>query len=396
MVLLALFALFALIGCEARVPIRTAASLQKVMEDKALQWNTSFSVGVYTSSGAWTAVSGYNDRRIHTPMTSDLRFPLGSVTKPYTCAMVMQAHEKGLIDIDAPISKYVDKLMFRLNETTMSDLWHGDPNVSKITARRLMGMRAGLHEYNDTWYHNIQLSEPNHDVTPFEILHRFNKTWIAPPGTRWKYASTGYELLGLALTAVYGYDTWEDYDQMSVFPSSIRDEYTGTSFPGKGLCAKDPLIIHQYANTPYRWGPNPYPNYTFTDIRNTSCLNGEPATFLTACISTEINSTDTYIHNAGWVCGNIAATPLDIARFHYDLQNGNIVSNASLAMMNDFYNISGTIGTNDHSLYGMYCLYCTVLYFTVLYCTVLHCTVLYCTALHCLYCIDSTVLTLHQ
>ena len=57
-------------------------------------------------------------------------------------------------------------------------------------------------------------------------------------------------------------------------------------------------------------------NYTFTDIRNNSCLNG-------------------------WVCGNIAATPLDIARFHYDLQSGNIVSNESLNQMNAFYNHSG-------------------------------------------------------
>ena len=38
------------------------------------------------------------------------------------------------------------------------------------------------------------------------------------------------------------------------------------------------------------------------------------------------------------VCGNIAATPLDIARFHFDLQSGRIVSNESLVQMNAFYN----------------------------------------------------------
>jgi CubicO group peptidase (beta-lactamase class C family) len=310
-----------------RVPVRPATALQALLEVKAAQWNTSFSVGIYSRAGGWTAVGGPNDRRRLTPLTPDHRFPVGSVTKPYTCAMVMQAYEKGLIDIDAPISDYVDAILYRLNKTSMRDLWKGDPNVTKITARRLMGMRAGLNEYNDTWYHDITLNEPNHDVTPFEILHRFNKTFSSPPGTQWRYASTGYELLGLALVRIYGYDSWEDFDQMSVFPDQIRSEYNGTTFPGRGLCSADPLIVHQYANTPYKWGKFVNLNYTFTDIRNTSCLNG-------------------------WVCGNIAATPLDIARFHYDLQSGHIVSNASLAMMNDFYNVSGTIGPHDKHAYG--------------------------------------------
>jgi CubicO group peptidase (beta-lactamase class C family) len=325
--MLFLLALYFVPGSGSRMPIRPAIALQALLEAKAEQWNTSFSVGIYSQTGGWTAVGGPNDRRRLTPLTPDHRFPVGSVTKPYTCAMVMQAYEKGLIDIDAPISDYVDAILYRLNKTSMRDLWRGDPNVSKITARRLMGMRAGLNEYNDSWYHAITLNEPNHDVTPFEILHRFNKTWSSPPGTQWRYASTGYELLGLALTSVYGYNSWEDFDQMSVFPDQIRSEYNGTTFPGRGLCSADPLVVHQYANTPYKWGKFVNLNYTFTDIRNTSCLNG-------------------------WVCGNIAATPLDIARFHFDLQSGHIVSNASLAMMNDFYNVSGTIGPHDKHTYG--------------------------------------------
>ena len=145
-----------------------------------------------------------------------------------------------------------------------------------------MGMRAGLREYNDSWYHDITLNEPGHDVDPFEVLHEFNKTFRSIPGTAWEYASTGYELLGLALTNVYGLSSWEELDQMSVFPPKIRSEYTGTSFPGRGPCSADPLIIHQYANTPYTWGGSSKHNYTFTDIRDSSCLNG-------------------------WVCGNVSA-----------------------------------------------------------------------------------------
>ena len=150
----------------ARVPVQRALALEKILAQKAEKWNTSLSMGIYSATGAWTAVGGLNDRQQRTPMAPNLRFPVGSVTKPYTCALVMQAREKGLIDIDAPISKYVDGILGKLNNTSMLKLWNGDTNVSKITARLLMGMRAGLHDYNDTWYHEITLNQPHPNPNP--------------------------------------------------------------------------------------------------------------------------------------------------------------------------------------------------------------------------------------
>lgn len=214
----------------ASVPVRPAEALTRVLVEKAEFWNTSFSVGIWTANGAWTATGGMNDRKRGTPVMPYHRFPLGSVTKPYTCAAVMQAFEKGLIDLDAPISKYVDPILQHQNGTTMLELWNNDTNVSKVTARRLMGMRAGFHEYNDSWYHDVTLNEPHHEVSPFEILHRMNKNWASEPGTHWGYASTGYELLGLALTHVHGLETWEEYNQMDVIPSILRDGYNGTRY----------------------------------------------------------------------------------------------------------------------------------------------------------------------
>jgi D-alanyl-D-alanine carboxypeptidase len=296
---------------------RVAVALQQFLEAKATQWNTSFSVGIYSGHGAWTAVGGLNDRRKHTPMTADLRFPLGSVTKTYTAAAIMQAYEQGLLDIDKPIAQYVDQILYRQNKTTMSELWHGDQRIANITARRLMGMRAGLNDYNDTWYHDITLTQPNHDVGPFELLHRINKTFKHEPGTSYFYASPGYELLGFALAQAYGAEKWQDYDQFSVIPASMQAEYPGTHFFSEsGWCSTDPLIVHQYANSPYTfWESVKVTNYTFYDIVNTSCLNG-------------------------WTFGNIAATPLDIAHFHYDLQQGKIVTQDSLKQMNSLYNQS--------------------------------------------------------
>ena len=302
-------------GAPSALPHPSSSGLQAILDRAALEWNTSFSVGIYTKAGSWTAASGFYDRATREPLEPHHRFPVGSVTKTYTCAAVMQAYEKGLLDIDLPISLYVDPILLRENGTTMLQLWHNDSRVTtNCTVREVMGMRAGLQAYDDVWYHNITLAEPSHDVTPIDLVHRLNKTWV----TKWEYSSPGYELLGLALAQVNGAKHWYDYDQMGVLPPGLRrgGAFGGTTFPGRGWCSKDPLIVHQYANTPYHWGGVKTSAYSFFDIVNTSCLNG-------------------------WTCGNLAATPLDIARFHYELQHEKtIVSEASLRQMNAFWNWS--------------------------------------------------------
>ena len=131
-----------------------------------------------------------------------------------------------------------------------------------------------------------------------------------------RYASTGFELLGLALVNATGKRSWREYDQMSVFPPDVRADMNGTAFPGPGPCSNDPLIAHQYATwPPRRHAPRPGEavdtNITVIDIVGHSCLNG-------------------------WTCGNIAATPRDIARFHWDLHHLRIVNATSLAAMVDF------------------------------------------------------------
>ena len=88
-----------------------------------------------------------------------------------------------------------------------------------------MGMRAGLNDYNDTWYKVVTENDPTFDVSPyviaillsvtgvrvheltsfvvvnsFDLLHTLDKTWVCPPGTCGRYASPGFELLVRWLT----------------------------------------------------------------------------------------------------------------------------------------------------------------------------------------------------
>eukprot|EP00039_Didymoeca_costata_P031066 m.32957 g.32957 ORF g.32957 m.32957 type:complete len:527 (-) comp8472_c0_seq1:3912-5492(-) len=308
------------IAFQYKNPKYNITMLQEAIDKKALEWNTTLSVAISMGPGSvLAACSGYSDRKGKVKCSVGDKYPVGSVTKPYTAVAIMQFKELGMIDIDAPIYTYVDPVLKRLNDTTMLELWKGDKTCLNITARHLMGMRGGLHDYNDTWYEYETLENPTFDISPFELLHRLNKTFVCPPGECGEYASTGFELLGLALVYLFNLKNWEDLDQMSIFPPHLRPEFNQTSFPGKGPCSKDPSIIHQYVmSNPPPWdskhhkGPvpnlNETLNITIVDLDYGSCLNG-------------------------WTCGNIAASASDIAHFHWSLHEGLLVNSESLAEM---------------------------------------------------------------
>ena len=303
----------------------TMAELRKrlgpVITAISRQHNVSYSVGIRTAAGAITVTAGANDiapspdRHHHgnnaSKMTAAGRFPMGSVTKSFTACQVMQAHERGRIDIDAPFAPYVDKILTRLNGTTLAQLWDGDPLVHNITARLLMGMRAGLHDYDDGAYAAWTYSHVGSDWTPFDILHALNKTWVCGrPGGCEAYASPGYVLLGLALCQIQNCSRYDQLDQMAVLPGKVRGKYKGLAFPENGPCSADPKIVHQYA-LKVDDSPGQGTVATHFDISKYSCLNG-------------------------WACGNIAASVGDVAEWFWDIFHGEIVSPNSLKQMLNF------------------------------------------------------------
>eukprot|EP00040_Diaphanoeca_grandis_P044761 m.13476 g.13476 ORF g.13476 m.13476 type:complete len:492 (-) comp9745_c0_seq1:116-1591(-) len=322
-------------------------AVQPVVDAAAKQHNTSFSVSIRSINIPTTSIfAGLDDRSATTQTKIDVnsRFPMGSVTKSWTAAAIMRMKELGWIDIDKPIANYVDHVLFKFNGTSMAALWNNDPKVNNITARLLMQMRAGLNDYEDAPYEAWTWEHPNQDWSPFDMLHKMNKTWVCGgPGICGHYASTGYEILGLALCQLQNCSDWSELDQKWVLPQSLKQKYNGVIFPEHGKCNKYPHMIHQYSlnatsttshtSTPWRTtlpenllspldnvSPQHGVDVHFTDIINYSCLNG-------------------------WSCGNIAATTESIANWYWDLLGDyKIVSEQTVTQM-----LNGTPLTNGWS-----------------------------------------------
>jgi CubicO group peptidase (beta-lactamase class C family) len=175
-------------------------------------------------------------------------------------------------------------------------------------------MWSGLDDYDDEDRKNQMLSSPKYDPTPADYLTSYDGAFVCVPGTCHKYSSINYILIQYALAAQSGAKSWEDYDEMSVFPEQLREKFNRTRFINHGICAdyEDKGIAHTYMNmSKNNW---PGTEIFYKDFADLTCANG-------------------------WGAGNIAISAGDAATFWYEyLGTDNIINNATkTVLMENFF-----------------------------------------------------------
>eukprot|EP00040_Diaphanoeca_grandis_P005570 m.33457 g.33457 ORF g.33457 m.33457 type:complete len:460 (+) comp16824_c0_seq2:144-1523(+) len=297
--------------------------LQHILDSKAQLWNSSFSVGVRKGSTTMSVAAGIEDFKTSKKLTKDSHIPLGSATKPWTAIGILQLIEAKTFDLDDLAAPLLDPALKAWNGTTMFELFGGNKDVLLITVRHLLGMRSGLQDYDDDFLEKFSFTYPNIDYKPFDYIHHFNKTLLCHPSQCGSYSSVGYIFLGLMLAWHNNASHWSDFDQFSVIPQDVVNDYKGqVTFPIFGECSTYPDIIHQYAY----YVADGDPSISFFDIDDASCLNG-------------------------WTCGNLAATSGAVASFFYDLFHNKLVSSGMVSEMLKFQPF--TVGWGINSTYGL-------------------------------------------
>lgn len=190
-----------------------AASLQALLDEHvAFSPDPGVSLAVRTADGAWwVGAAGTADLADGTPMTPDTGFRVGSNTKPFVAATVLQLVEEGLVDLDAPLTAYLPEYA----------------EWSDITVRMLLDMRSGLPEYLGILPLVFQLvSDPAVPVGPREVLEYVRE---APrdfaPDTAGKYTNSSYLLLGLIIEAVTGQAADREIHDRIIAPLGLAHTY---------------------------------------------------------------------------------------------------------------------------------------------------------------------------
>lgn len=147
------------------------------------------------------------------PMNTDAVFEAASVSKQFTATTVLKLAERGLISLDDDIRKYIPEL---------ADFGH------TITIRHLLTMTSGLRDWRNITYLTgpATFSAFYNSSEAFEIITKQN-TLNFPPGERYSYSNTNYDLLNILVyrvtkTPFIEYSTKEVLDPVGMIGSSWR------------------------------------------------------------------------------------------------------------------------------------------------------------------------------
>jgi CubicO group peptidase (beta-lactamase class C family) len=178
---------------------------------------------------------GLADRTWAVEHTSGTRFRIASVTKQFTAALVLQLVEEGLVDLDAPITRYLPD-------------YPADPG-DRITVHHLLSHTSGVPEGRSL------RGEPS--IADF--LSKFpDLPLLFEPGDSFSYSNPGYWLLGQIIEAETGQSYQDALRDRLLQPLGMDDSgsapygvvvdrlaegYARTAF---GFLEEDPFLDGRY------------------------------------------------------------------------------------------------------------------------------------------------------
>lgn len=181
--------------------------------------------------------AGHADRESGRAMTVDMPFRLASVTKPYVTVAALALVDHGILDLDAPVSRWLPDFRPRFAGAE-----------APITLRHLLthtsGLGYGFFQKTDGPYVAAGISD-GIDRPGFDLAENLRRLAAQPllfaPGSAWLY-SLATDVLGAVLAAATGRTLTEVVRDQVTEPLGLRDS---------GFLAADPgALATAYADSP--------------------------------------------------------------------------------------------------------------------------------------------------
>ncbi len=226
---------------------------------------------LYTRTIGYSQINGTEKK----PLTAANRFRIGSITKMFTAAMILQLVEEGKLKLTDTLDKFYPQI----------------PNAKKITIVQILAHRSGIPNVRRDRSSGKTASGP---MTKDEMLALIAKgTPDFEPDTKHSYSNSGYFLLGLILEKLTGKPYGEALEERITSKIGLADTYTAT---GNIDVNKNESLTYINTGSDWKQGPETHPSILFGG-------------------------------------GAIVSTPNDLAKFIQALFNGKIVSKESLDQM---------------------------------------------------------------
>jgi CubicO group peptidase (beta-lactamase class C family) len=178
-------------------PDRFKEQLEPVIKQVMEQANMpGFAIAVVENQKiVYAAGFGVKNLSTREPISAQSLFHMASITKPFVASSIMQLWEKGKLDLDAPVVKYLP--YFRVK----------DERYAAITVRQMLSHISGMPDVED-----YEWDKPQYDEGALEryVKSLTDKSLIAAPGATFRYSNMAYEVLGDVVAKVSG-ESFEDY-----------------------------------------------------------------------------------------------------------------------------------------------------------------------------------------
>jgi serine beta-lactamase-like protein LACTB, mitochondrial len=153
----------------------------------------------------WEEGFGVSDLENNIPVKTKSRFRLGSVSKIITIAAAMRLVERGVLDLDAPVTKYLPSV---------------PEQYGKLTVRQLAGHLAGVRHY--------KAEDFQFDVKHFDSIKDSLKIFtgdpvLHEPMTKYLYSTYGYVLISAVMEAASGKEFLQIVDQEVFEPLQMKN-----------------------------------------------------------------------------------------------------------------------------------------------------------------------------
>ncbi|MEV6277872.1 serine hydrolase domain-containing protein [Nocardia sp. NPDC051832] len=166
----------------------TVDALREIAEATAAKFGIpGIAIGVWAGGREHFGCHGVTSIENPLPVNANTLFQLGSVTKPLTATVIMRLVADGMIELDAPVRRYVPEFVL------------SDPDAAaRITVAQLLNHTSGM-----DWSIINDTGEGEDALAKF-VATLAELPMIGAPGERASYSQAGFNVLGRVIEKVTG------------------------------------------------------------------------------------------------------------------------------------------------------------------------------------------------
>lgn len=197
------------------LPAQKNATVQKIDSALTFLYNTNRFNGtvLYAEKGKilYQKTFGVADYRTNQPLTLQSSFNLASVTKQFIGMSILILQEKGLLNVDDDVKKYIPELPY-----------------NNITIRNLLTHTSGIPEYFDIFQHYRGTLDTLTNEMMIQMFAKYHPPLDFETGTQWNYCNTNYVLLASIIERISKENIKNFIAKHITEPLGMKDTYVYT------------------------------------------------------------------------------------------------------------------------------------------------------------------------